>query len=454
MVNSIVIISILAYILVLVLITLKSSKKESEAEFISGNNKVSTLGTMASQFIGSIDGSGLVVLTILAAAMGFGLYWIVIGFAIAFLILALQSTRIKKLSKNLNCLTQNDLLEKQIGTKSSKIVSLIIVLTGLIAVAGLIHVSGTMASSIFGINSNIGIVLVSLIVGGYIYFGGYSAIVKTDIFQMITVIILLATVLFIGELPKIETFSTFWLDGTLRTLIGTAFFGFFLMYGLPDLWQRIFTSKSAKTAIKANASVPFIYAVTYFLIIVLATTLFTNFAELDPSSIIFALLNGNISPFFGSILSVTMIALIMSTLDSRLYIVLSTITSNWFKIDKENNSKTYKSMIQKLTVLSFIIMALIAILISDFVQFALNLYSFLMLIGPIMFFSLYVKRTKFVDFGMLVSLIIGAIVYVYMFINGGFIDFFANVIPVMITFICAFIVFGIDKLILGSKNSN
>lgn len=103
-ISSIVAVAILAYFVVLAVISYRAIQNESSHDFSAGSHKVSFLGTWASLFVSTIDGVGFAFLVSLAAALGFGLYWFAIGIAAAALVHFLQAPRIKEIVKNTNIL--------------------------------------------------------------------------------------------------------------------------------------------------------------------------------------------------------------------------------------------------------------------------------------------------------------------------------------------------------------
>ncbi|MFT4310007.1 MAG: sodium:solute symporter family protein [Candidatus Woesearchaeota archaeon] len=453
MLNIAIGISILLYVIIIIAITIYSRRNETEKKYISGNNKVSFLGTMSSQFIGSIDGSGLITLIVLASSMYFGLYWLAIGFACAFLLLSFQVNRIR----NSKYLTLNDFIEDRLGKRISYLTSVIILAVMFAFVANLIYVCGLMFSTMLPIPLWFAILCIAAFVGAYVTIGGYATVVNTDIFQMILTLALMVGLLLYGSFASIgNMYPTFYTMG-FQTTLGAFLFGFLVMYPLPYLWQRIFTAKSGTTAKRALYALPVVYIIMYTLIIFLVISLFSTFPEIGPETIIMSLLDGSVSVVYGALLSVLMLALIMSNLDSQAYMFSSTLVSNIFRIDKDNQTTRYTKSIKVVLILLFIVATVLAMFITNFVTFAINITSLLFLLSPIVFLGVYTKKmTKAKDYMLAISLIIGIVVYILMFANGQFTSLLHNVIPTVVVGVFILVLFGVEKLLIhiAKKNRN
>ncbi|MCF7815809.1 MAG: hypothetical protein K9M10_02730 [Candidatus Pacebacteria bacterium] len=433
--------AVLLYFVALTVVSYVTGKKHNNAQFISGGYKIPALGTFSSLFVSTIDGVGLVFLVTLAASIGFGLYWFAIGIFLTALLFCIQAPRIRKLSEEKKFLNITDLLKSQLGTVTAGLA--VIIVTILIAAhsASLLYICGQIFSAIFGSTLTVSIIVTSVVVGGYIYFGGYKAVIATDIVQFLAIILLLGASLFIVDFPSVSFAQhSFLMNDSLSGVFGIIVFSLIMFYTVPAIWQRIFTSQDLRSTKKSLLLFGLAYVPVYFVIIVLALTLFSMFSTIDPSQLLYTLSSGQASPFLGVILSVSLLALTMSSLDTQVYIFLSTIASNWLKIDKESNSEKYVSVLKVLIAISFILMTVIALTISNVVSFVLSAFSLLSVLAPALFVAVYSeKESRVLDYSMATVTIFGIAVFFYMMANAMFVDLFTSAIPGLATIIVTFV---------------
>lgn len=426
-----VIAAVLVYFAILAAVTYRASRGESDVAYATEGHNVSVLGTFSSLFVSTIDGAGLVLLVSLAGALGFGLYWFAAGVILAAAVHYLQAPRIKALVATDKYLTQNDLLTKRVGLWTSRLA--LIILTVLLAAhaASLLHITGQVFAVLFGGSLAVWVVLAAVAIGLYLFVGGYRTVIRTDIVQFLAIMVVLVAALFVSDLPSL-TFEreSFTMGGDWRTIIGTILFFALMFYPLPAIWQRLFTTKSTKTARRSLVLYGLTYLPVYFVIVAFGMTLVTLFPGADPSELLYQLASGSVAPFLGVIISVALLALTMSSVDTQAYLFLSTVASNWLDIDKEVEPARYRRVLQALIVGSFIVITILSLTITNVITFIVGALTLLAVLTPSLTAALYSKGAKTaLDIGMFVATLIGTIVYVYMMWQGLFTDFLMNSVP-------------------------
>ena len=434
--------AVLIYLGLLAFITYRALRSESDLEFASENHNVSVLGTFSSLFVSTIDGAGLVFLVALAGVMGFGLYWFVAGIILAAIILYVQAPRIRRLVEEKRYLTQNDMLKSQIGTWTSSLILVIVTVLVAAQAASLLHITGQIFSTLFAGGLTFWVIIASVIVGLYMFVGGYKTVIKTDIVQFLAIILVLIVALFVSDLPSFS-FATesFMMGGDWRSVLGTVLFFGLMFYPLPAIWQRMYTAGSAKIARKSLTLYSVTYLPIYFVIIAFGMTLVALYPEADPNTILYTLADGAISPVLGMIISVALLALTMSSVDTQAYLFLSTIASNWLGIDKDENPARYRRTLRTLIAIAFVVLTVVALTITNVVTFIVGALTLLAVLTPALFASVYSKGvSRALDRGMFLVTVAGTGVYLYMMWQGMFTDFLMNAVPGIVACVLGLIV--------------
>jgi len=450
-----VLVAVVIYIAALIIGTWYVTRKESAKEFASGNFKIKTLGTFSSQFVSTIDGTGLVLLVSLAAAFGFGLYWFVVGIALAALLFYIHAPKVKELMRTEKFLTPNDFFRKQIGKKTNILALFIISILVTAHFASLLHVSGQTLSAVFGTPLSLSVVAIAALVGIYMYVGGYKTVIFTDVVQFFSIVAVLVVALFVADFSAVSTFSsTIFMDGTFRTVAGTVLFFALVFYTLPAMWQRLFTARDTRTVRRSLWWYVASYIPIYFVIITFAVALFSQFPDIAPNEILYALASGISDPLIGSIIAVALLAMTMSSIDTQAYLSLSTITSNWMGIDQGRDPEKYKKVLRGLIIAVFAAMTVVALTITDVVNFIIGALSLLAVLTPAYFVATYSKgSSRGLDTGVAFTVLIGIAAYFYMFTNDLFTDFMMNAIPGLVTVAAGIIIVGGMAMMKRSKKA-
>lgn len=336
------IIAIILYVASLIFITYKSVKKESADEYIIGGRKIGILGTTSSLIVSNFDGTGLIIFFTLAAISGFGFLWLFIGMAISALLLATFSKPIYKIIQAGNYVNVSDMFAHKIGKYTSILSSAIIIFLAFFATAGQLYISGKLVSAFIGYeNEFIGIIVVGSIVASYLTIGGYKTVIKTDILQWISIILIATSVLFFADLSTLSRLPQDLTAVDSQNFFGWLLWGIVFSFASPFSWQRYFSAKSSKTMKKGLLySIPgnLIFAICIIIFVISITNIYP---EISTNNLAFEIYtNTKILPVIGPLLAVVLLALIMSSLDTYCYAMSSTITSNILKIDYTNNKKS------------------------------------------------------------------------------------------------------------------
>lgn len=432
---SLIIISLVAYFLILLYIGFKS-KNQNKQEFIIGSRQVGILPTIGSLASGFRDGAGLILWMGMAFSIGYGGLWIIFGIMLGLILLALIGKKVRNIAEKKDFITVGDMVASNVGTITEKVISLIVLIFSALYIAIQIFIISNLFERILNISPIWGASITVFVVGFYVMIGGYSTVVKTDVFQFFLVISLLVVPFFlhpsVSDIKKVETLFSL----PLFDRIGMFGMGFFYVFSGAEIWQRIFSSKNSKVI---SISFP---ASALFLLIMTITLIFIGYGAKNiidtntlPNDVFFTLFESNfISKYLLAFIGVAVIAISMSTLDTFAYLFSSTFLQNIKK--KYNNSQKQYVLSTRITIfILLILMSILALTISDIIQFLFNSVSLMFIISPILVFSAldFFKPSLKLDLFISTILIICVSIYVYMLTNNLFENFMMNLIPAILS---------------------
>jgi len=350
------------YFVVLIMVGYFSSRKQKDEDYLIAERKLGTWSTMAT-VNASKTGSILMIFTAMVFLWGFSAVLYFIGMIIGVLVFIPFAMRLKDNSKQ-RFYTLADYFRYNYGKKPAVIASL---LTVFMMFLGLVMnlIAGTKIFEYFtGWSFWICAVIMVLIVLTYLLMGGFKAVVKTDIIQyaaLFFILVVLVIVVFSGGIIPASEWGLFSAD--IATMIGFFLVGLLMPFAMPELWQRVYSSKDKSSLKKGLLLSIFVYAVFSIVLVLIALTVKAKFPSIDPD---LALIHGfaNLLPSGLLGLSVVLLfAAIMSTIDTYIFTGASAAIQDFFKWDKKKTVKNIRKMILVFAVLGTLLSILLQSLI-------------------------------------------------------------------------------------------
>ena len=403
----------LLYVLVVLIIGIISSRKESEEDFMIAERKVEGIQVAATMSAGFFDGAILSIYIAYIYLYGFSAIWIFVGISLGFLLVRKYAQRIKQKADKLKVYSMSEYFYRILGKRNGLMFSFFLVLQFFLLLVVNLIISGKVLSAIFPIPYFIAVIIGGLIVLTYLLLAGFKAVIRTDFFQMLIMIVMTLSVgVFLfgkSSIPQSEF--------NLGTLGVGNMFGFLILAGLgimvaPDLWQRIFATKDVKNlrrGLNYSAVVLLILGVVISIIGLSTKQAFPNIMPED------ALVHGfsNLLPFGLKELGMVLLyAVSLSSSDTVAFVVSSIITR-----DLKNYSKKYSDeSMRKLTRFFMIIFITVAIVVGivyqNILALGFSLASLNLALFPIALGSLYWKLKEKAVFW---SLVLGFLSIVLLF---------------------------------------
>jgi Na+/proline symporter len=312
-------------------------------------------------------------------------------------VLGVLSPKISRIGFKYRILSVSGLIRFRFG-KVASIISAVIVAWALIGtLAGQVVGAGSLLPVVFanvGVNLSyeLAIFVLILIMIGYTLLSGMFGVAYTDVIQVSILIIGLAIflpILMLADIGGWSVVATAMPEGFLSFkpgmyVIGLAFsYCLYFMSG-PPYWQRAFSARSAKSSSFAIVLAAILITAYSMMVTIVGMTAKAMYPELPSAiqsadSLVIYLVIERFHPIFAAIIVVSIMAAIMSTMDSYLLTAAQAIITDIYRVYKpeytdKQELKLAKILVAVIALLSFVF-ALYVRNILDALQLAMGFYS-------------------------------------------------------------------------------
>jgi len=400
-----VILYLILYLGALVVITWFSSRRETTDDYINSGKNLSAAESTWTTFASLLTGYNFVLGVTFSYLYGFWYLMAFVGSGMAFVVLYLfYKKQLSTLQKEHDLLSIGDYFGLQYGSFSKVFVNLILCGGLLLFLILQMFVNTGLFSALLHIEKIPALLVTAGVVCIYLWFGGFKASVKTDIFQGVLMLPIILTVFifpfhFTAEkIPTAFDPSQFWFA------IGLALLQFFSILGQAESFQRVFASRDAKS-LKKGLTVAFtLLALVAGSIAYLGINFKFAGIATDPSNLFTEGVLGALPEWLGSLLVVSLIAAFMGTIDSSAF-ALGVLVARMRKVREETAVKSTRLF----TLLGVVISAVASLYLFSFLSSVFALVSLLSVIGAALIVSFLFKPNAF---EINTFLIIGTIVFV------------------------------------------
>jgi len=341
------------------------SRKDSSEDFLIGWRDRKWWQIMLSKFAWSIWAAWFITYTAYAYEFGFGVFAAVLGFTLGFIVFALWAVPIiYKESWPMSFYTQWDFVEHQTKSHVAKLVTN--------GVASLIQFSwliiwitwwSKIISHFWLMSYGSAMILTVTIVTIYILLAWFKAVIITDVFQSIIILLLLVFLSFhiIGDTSVVEILQTQTWTLDWGTMIGFLLYWVLATFSLSDRYQLCYAADNLKTLQKGLlwAIIPVMFVSSFLLVIGLF--MYTQDPTLDPGLVFIEALKTYVPPAFLSVSVVLFFAWLMSSSDTSIYAITSHCVLS------KKSSKNPLKEIRLMTVLLLAVVCLFSYFYRDIV---------------------------------------------------------------------------------------
>jgi len=400
------------YLIILLFIGVWASRKISSENFLIADRKTDSIKLAFSICAGFFDGFVLVSYTGYVYKYGWPAISLFIGTVIGFILFYCFADKIYKEGAEHKYYGLSDFIERRYGRSSSLIVSTINLIFYVSLLLIQLIFGGTIITALTGWNYNLCVTLVGGTILIYVALGGLQAVLTTDRFQWILIIaiglFLLPLLIREGASGSLNHAD---FKGGANDAIGFLLIGSLAVFSAPELWQKCFAGRNAASVKKAMI----ISGVAFPFIGVLLATIgfyaFAHYPNIDPQTALISVFDKIFTGNLSGIGLILLLAAIMSTADTCLFVIAPTFTLNVMNVKHEDR----KSTTIIITVVAMSIAMLLAMLTKDILKIALTLASFSLALFPVLFVGLITVLTPRT---VSVSLLLGVLTVVVMIFNG------------------------------------
>ncbi len=404
-------------------------KNGGEKTFFLGGRKMGAW--VAALSAGASDMSAWVLMGLPTAiyAAGIGEVWVSLGLAIGYTISWLaEAPRLRKFSIVANdSITIPQYLTNRFLSKS-KLLQIICAVVFLVAYtiysASSIKACGTLFNTVLGIDPTVAMYIAAIVIIGYTFLGGFSAVCWTDFFQgmlilgaMLIAPIFAAFALGNGSAQPIENAGYWNAFSDWKTIVSGLAWGLGY-FGMPHIIIRFMSIESQKS-LKKSAKIGIAWTaiiVSFAAVIGIVGRMFLGFDQsvVEGELVFINMVRKIFPPLISGILLSAVLAASMSTADSQLLAASSAFASDVYKPIIRKNKASDKEMnwASRAVVIAIAVVAVIiaanpnAGSIMALVSNAWGVFG--AAFGPAILLSLFWKRFNFQ--GALAGILVGAVV--------------------------------------------
>lgn len=386
------------YFVILGIITYFSSRRKNDNDFLVASRNVGWLNIGIAIFAASISSYNLVLGITFSYLFGPWVILVYVGVLLAFIgIYYLVKTQKSEIIIGEKFITIIDFIADKFGTRNATVMNFALMITLFVFLALNFFVNTTVVSKIFGWDKYTSSILVGVVVLLYTLVGGLKVSILTDVFQGI-LMLMFGGLVFLVDTSKI-TFASFQPLLTDQTIIIGAvslmISQFLTMLTWPEIWQRVYATKSLPDLKKGFALSWFLLLVILIPEILIGLTARATGGISDPSNLFYDILATSTPGWFLPFLSIALLAAFMSTLDASLFALGTQLGKYGLRVKPDAPSDNDDKQIVKRTRIAIIIVTILSLVLSlyfsNFLIAVFQLASLATVISTVLVLSVILK---------------------------------------------------------------
>jgi SSS family solute:Na+ symporter len=399
---------VVAYLLSCLLIGFLAFKRKSEDNFLIAERKVKIVPLVSTLCAGFVGGGVLVTFTALAFEYGISSIWMFVGASLGlFVFPSLIGKKLKPLADEKEFHTLSDYFYHKFGKRTGIISAIIVFIMFLALLLVQFIAGGKLLSAISGWPYIYSVLIMGAVIFLYLILGGFSSVVKTDLFQFFVMIVLIFILIISFNTtvrPNPEQYNLFSVG--IGQIIGFSIVGLFVLLISADIWQRAYAASSKKTLKKGFYLAGIVLFVFGLAISVVGIVAKNNFPDIDSQEALYFGFSNLLPPWILGLGLIFIFASIMSSADTFAFVTSMNISKDFIGSFKQLS----KEKLVKITRISIFILILASILVAIFTQDIINIVFSVVAIGlafaPAMVCSFFWNlKEKAVFYSILLGLI-------------------------------------------------
>ncbi len=392
------------YLVGLAFITWYSSKRQNASEYLNSSKSLSASDSTWTTFASLLTGYNFVLGVTFSYLYGFWYLMAFVGAGGAFVVLYFfYKQHLALIQKDHNLFSWGDYFGITYNRFTKIFVNTIFCLGLLLFLTLQMYVNTGLFSTLLDISKETALILTAGIVCIYLWFGGFKASVKTDIFQGILMLPIILTVFVFPFNFSTDKISSALEINQIGFAIGLALLQFFSLMAQPESFQRVFAIKDASSLKKSLKRSFVLLALVASAVAYLGINFKFGGVAVDPSNLFTEGVLIALPHWLSSLLTVSLIAAFMGTIDSSAFALGSLLS----KLRAQPSEAAIKQ-IRFYTLVGIVVSAIASLYLFSFLSSVFALISLISIIGAAVLMSLVFKLTAG---EMNVFLVVGVITF-------------------------------------------
>jgi SSS family solute:Na+ symporter len=359
------------------------------------NNRSTSATSLVLTVVATQVGAGAII-GLAAATQSSGTGYAVVSLAstvFGFLAMAYFAPRVKKFGDKFQAITLPEIFGRRYGRRVQVAAAVVILFTYVSLLAAQFQASSTLVTVFGGLEMKWAVGVATLGVIFYSAFAGLRGDIVTDamhFFAMLFVLLLVAlpalvlkydgAALGFGLPPQIQSPVTF---GGWTFLVMGLLFGAIIPLLAPELWMKVFASKTAQESRRVFVVASLLVIPFYLFAVVLGfATVTSHTTGKTPEDAVLRTLLGILPVGLTGFAVASVLSVILSTANTLVVVITATVLRDFFGIDSSSDVNLKKA--RGLSVVAGLLGAALAFFTGDLVQLLLNtFYGLLALAAPL-----------------------------------------------------------------------
>jgi Na+/proline symporter len=380
------------YFVVVLYIGYQSGKNESNEGFLLADRELGAWESAAT-ICASKTGAG-VFLTYIAFVYMFGIsaIWSFIGTTLGYIFFYWFASRLKALADLNQYYTLSDYFLKQFGRLPGFASAFTLLLIYILGFAAQLVGGSKVLATLTGSSYWLSLLIMSTLIISYILFGGFKAVVKTDILQYVAIVLLTVLLaIFLGfNIDNIQFDNlSFKPNIALALFLGSII----VPFSSAELWQRVYATKGQSQAKKSLLYAMIMY-LAFGLILTLVGYIIKGVIVTEDTDLALVLGFQQLLPSGLMGFSVVILyAAVMSSADTNLFTSASIVVLDfWSKLSNTNDKSKLVYGIRLASLLIGLSSVLVALLFPEMVKIGFIWLSLNIALGVIVIISWLFKN--------------------------------------------------------------
>ena len=370
---------VIAYLLACILIGFISFRRKSEDNFLIASRKVKVIPLVATLCAGFVGGGVLVTFTALAFEYGISSIWMFVGASLGlFVFPSLIGKKLKPLADEKEFHTVSDYFYYKFGKRTGLISAILVFIMFIALLLVQFIAGGKLLSAISGWSYISSVLIMGSIIFLYLMLGGFSSVVKTDLFQFFVMITLIFVLIFsFNTTVKLDPLQYNLFSVGIGQIIGFSIIGLFTLLISADIWQRAYASSSKKTLKKGFYLAGIVLLLFGLAISIVGIVAKNNFPNIESQEALYYGFSHLLPSWLLGFALIFIFASIMSSADTFAFVTSMNISKDFIARFRGAS----KERLVKMTRLSIFGLILLSILVAIFVQKIIDIVFAVVAIG-------------------------------------------------------------------------